>query len=192
MAPIVPTPTTEQRAQSGLTRVVVTGSESTGKTELARALASHYGTTWVPEFARDYAERMGGALTAADVAPIAAGHLALEDAAVKGAHGILFLDTDLVNTVVYAEHYYGAADPWITQAAQNRLADLYLLCDIDHPWVADGVRDAQPHRGKMHDAFERHLSRFGATFRIVSGHDPVERLRRAIAHVEEWRRTRQR
>ena len=37
-------------------RVVIIGAESTGKTTLARALAEHYKTPWVPEFGRFYTE----------------------------------------------------------------------------------------------------------------------------------------
>ena len=37
-------------------RLVVTGSECTGKTTLAARLAERYRTAWVPEFARAYAE----------------------------------------------------------------------------------------------------------------------------------------
>lgn len=39
--------------------VVVSGPESSGTTTLARALAKHYGTTWVPEFGRLYSEAVG-------------------------------------------------------------------------------------------------------------------------------------
>ena len=43
----------QQRASNCL-RIVLYGPESTGKTTLAKALAEHYQTTWVPEFARTY------------------------------------------------------------------------------------------------------------------------------------------
>ena len=36
----------------GLIKIVLFGPESTGKTVLAQALAAHYDTLWVPEFAR--------------------------------------------------------------------------------------------------------------------------------------------
>ena len=38
-------------------RVVVIGAESTGKTTLARSLAAHFDTEWVPEFGREHWER---------------------------------------------------------------------------------------------------------------------------------------
>ena len=41
-----------------LRRIRVVGAESTGKTTLARALAEHYDTAWVPEYAREYCERL--------------------------------------------------------------------------------------------------------------------------------------
>lgn len=188
MAPIVPPPAAGRRPGGGLTRIVVTGSESTGKTSLAEALASHYGVPWVPEFARDYALRIRQPLLADDVAPIAAGQAAREDEAMRHANGMLVLDTDLISTVVYAMHYYGAADPWIVKSARERLADLYLVCDIDLPWVADPVRDAQHHRSPIHRAFIRHLSAAGAVYRLVRGPDAAARLQSAIAHVEDWRR----
>ena len=40
-------------------RVVVTGSECTGKTTLATELAQHYGTAWVTEFVRQFVEAKG-------------------------------------------------------------------------------------------------------------------------------------
>jgi len=96
-------------------RIVVTGSESTGKTTLARTLALELRAPWVPEFARDYAAARGGVLSAADVEPIARGQVAREDAAMAalGDRGVLVLDTDLVSTTVYAEHYYGRCPAWI-------------------------------------------------------------------------------
>src|SRR5581483_9617149 len=38
-------------------RICLIGAESTGKTTLARALAEHYQTVWVPEYGREYSER---------------------------------------------------------------------------------------------------------------------------------------
>ena len=184
MASIIPESTDDGRADSGrLTRIVVTGSESTGKTRLAEQLAAHYGVPWVPEFARDYAEQKGGSLTSTDVTPIGSGQITREDAATRGLTGMIVLDTDLVSTVVYSEQYYGSVPAWIPIAAKERLADLYLVCDIDLPWVADTARDAQHQRRQMHDSFIQHLTRYGTTYQLVSG-TGAERLSRAIAYID--------
>jgi nicotinamide riboside kinase len=66
------------------TRVCLTvcliGPECTGKTTLAERLALRFHAPWVPEYAREYALRVGRLLTFDDVEPIARGQMALEDA----------------------------------------------------------------------------------------------------------------
>jgi nicotinamide riboside kinase len=94
-------------------RVVLTGSESTGKTTLATQLAQHYDADLVPEFVRSYAERKGGGIEFSDHGPIARGQMSLEDAHIAGATHLLVQDTDLISTVVYCKHYFGQCPPWI-------------------------------------------------------------------------------
>jgi NadR type nicotinamide-nucleotide adenylyltransferase len=169
-----------------LVRVCVTGPESTGKTALARRLAEWCGTEWVPEASRAYAERKGSPLLAGDVAPIAREHIALADlgagrARARGAP-LLILDTDLLSTVVYARHYYGAVPPWIERAERTRRADLYLLCDVDVPWLPDGVRDRPRDRETMFALFSRSLARRRATSVRIRGDWPIrwESARKAV------------
>lgn len=154
-------------------RICVTGPESTGKTTLARRLAEWAGTEWVPEASRIYAERKQGELLASDVVPIAREHIALAEAAAERARdrgaGMLVLDTDLVSTVIYGRHYYGAAPRWVERAERARRADLYLLCDVDVPWLPDGVRDRPANREEMLGLFRRALARRRATVVVVRG-----------------------
>ena len=82
---------------------------------------------------------------------------------------LAILDTDLLSTVVYARHYYGDCPAWVEHAAQTRLADLYLLCDIDVPWVPDPARDRPHARPELHRAFVAQLERYGARFTLVRG-----------------------
>ena len=168
------------------TVVAVTGSESTGKTTLAGDLARHFGTLWVPEYARVYADekaaRSGPPLDARDVEPIARGQIAAEDRGLAAAGGLLILDTDLVSTTIYARHYYDSRLPWIDAAASARRADLYLLCDIDVPWIADTVRDRPEARAHMHMLFVNALEALGARYTTIRG-PWGERFQRAIDAV---------
>lgn len=172
-------------------RVVVTGSECTGKTSLARFLARRYDAPWVPEFSRAYAEAKAGALTADDVEPIARGTLDAEARLTTPAGGLLILDTDLVSTVVYARHYYGACPGWIEREAAARRADLHLLCHVDVPWEDDEIRDRPHLREQLHALFHQQLVRLGAPIVHVFG-TFAERERRAAAAVDALRRDRAR
>ena len=154
-------------------RVVLTGSESTGKTTLARRLAEHFDAEWVPEFVRDYAAAKPTPLAFDDHGPIARGQMQREQeylarAEARGAR-LLVQDTDLLSTAVYCAHYYGACPAWIEEAARARLPDLYLLLDIDIPWQPDPQRDRGHMRPAMHTLFVEAVRRFGAPFVIIGG-----------------------
>ena len=159
----------ETVARARVVRVVLTGSESTGKSTLAAELASHYGVELVPEFVRTFAEQKGTAIDFGDHGPIARGQIALEDAAIARAARLVIQDTDLLSTVVYCRHYFGRCPAWIEDAAAARLPALYLLCATDVEWIADGVRDRGHMRDEMQQLFADAVRGSGARFRNVSG-----------------------
>lgn len=171
---------------AGVTRrVVVTGSESTGKTTLASALAAHYGTVWSPEYVREYVAARSAPVRAGDVEAIARGQMAVEDTLLGGRSGRLVIhDTDLLSTAVYSLHYFGSCPPWIGEEVRRRRADLYLLAGIDVPWQADAnQRDRGDHREEMHGLFREALAARG--FPAVELAGPHEaRLAAAIRAID--------
>jgi NadR type nicotinamide-nucleotide adenylyltransferase len=167
-------------------RVCLTGAESTGKSELATELARHFSAPLVPEYSRRYALARAVELTYSDVGPIARGQVEAEDHLGAKATDLLILDTDLVSTVVYSRHHFGACPEWVEALAKSRLADLYLLMDIDVPWVWDPVRDSRDTRHMLHDDFRSALEEYGATWTMISG-NWEERLRRAIDAIDAGR-----
>jgi nicotinamide riboside kinase len=74
-------------APLGSRRICLTGAECTGKTTLASILGERYGGIVIPEFAREYAERVARELTYADVEPIARGQMELDDEVFGGRAG---------------------------------------------------------------------------------------------------------
>lgn len=169
-------------------KVVLTGSESTGKTELAHRLAEHFHAPIAEEFVRDYAAQRGGRLSFGDHGPIAKGQMASEDAAIARARDLVFLDTDLVSTVVYCQHYFGRSPEWIEREARARSGDLYLLMSPDIPWIPDGVRDRGEQRAEMHSLFKQKLEALGLSYVEIGG-EREERLQRAVRAVEKLRPT---
>jgi NadR type nicotinamide-nucleotide adenylyltransferase len=165
-----------------LIRVVLTGSESTGKTALARQLADHYKVEPAPEFVREFARRKGAPIDFLDTEAIALGQIALEEKYASRATHLLVQDTDLLSTVVYCKHYYGKCIDWIEKAAHTRRPNLYLLLEIDVPWVADDVRDRETRREEMQQLFRTVVAESGSPWAVVQGSwdDRLRMAREAI------------
>jgi nicotinamide riboside kinase len=173
-----------------MTRVVLTGSESTGKTTLAAELARHYGVEVVPEFVRTFAEQKGAPIAFGDHGLIARGQMALEDEyiartmqLIPAPPALVLQDTDLLSTVVYCRHYFGGCPEWIEEAAHTRRPDLYLLCETDIPWIADGVRDRGHLRETMQALFEEAVNASGARSARLRG-DHQTRLSNAARIID--------
>jgi NadR type nicotinamide-nucleotide adenylyltransferase len=166
-----------------LPTVCLFGPESTGKTTLARDLAAVFGTIFVPEYGRYYCETFGNECDADDLRAIAVGQRALEDAALRKAKTILILDTDRVMTAVWADVLLGhrLAD----LDAVDRLADLYLLADVDVPFERDAIRYF-PDQGARQRFLERcrlELEKRQLPFVMLRG-DGRARLAQALAAIE--------
>jgi len=169
-----------------MTRVVIIGAESTGKTTLAIALADHYQTTWVPEFGRLYTEarRPRGELWRSDEFTfIATEQVRMEDALERSANRVLICDTDAFATAIWHERYLGQPSPDVLAVAAGRRYDLYILTDVDTPFVPDDIRDGESIRGWMHKRFQDELSRMGVPVLVLSGpHE--QRLAAAITRID--------
>lgn len=150
-------------------RVVVYGSESTGKTTLARRLAEHYQTVWVPEYAQAYLEQKGAPIEREDIPQIARGQISSEEALARKAHKLLICDSDLTTTTIYSEYYFSDCPAWIYEEAARRSYDLYLLNHIDVPWVSAPHRDIPHFREEMHRIFQARLQAKGVRYVDIRG-----------------------
>jgi NadR type nicotinamide-nucleotide adenylyltransferase len=168
-------------------RVVVLGAESTGTTTMAKALADHYRTAWVPEYGRTYSEgKMAGdsPWETAEFVHIAEAQNALEDHLAGHCDRILICDTDSFTTSVWHERYMGHASRDVERAGDDRRYDLYLLTAPDIPFVQDGYRDGEHLRDWMHRRFEEALRASGKRFFVLSG-DHQSRLQTASALCDQ-------
>ena len=159
--------------------VCLHGPESTGKTTLAAQLAEHFGTVAVPEYGRIYCEIFGNECDLEDLRAIRRGEELLIAAARRKAKKLLILDTDAVMTAVWADVLLGARPDDLDRIAHP--ADLYLLCDIDVPFVADGIRyfPDQATRAKMFAQTRAELERRKLDFVTITG-SRFTRLKTAV------------
>lgn len=168
-------------------RVVVLGAESTGTTTLARDLAKHYKTVWVPEYGRFFSEgKLFGDTNAAwrteEFVKIARAQCAMEDALAEASNGLLICDTDAFATGLWHERYMGTRSPRVEAVSTHRLYDLYILTGDEIPFVQDGTRDGEHIRHAMHQRFIQRLDEEGKKYIMVTG-TPEERLKQAIEAV---------
>lgn len=177
-----------QGKQDSILKIVLFGPESTGKSTLAQQLANYYKTVFVPEYSRVYAEMQllcNKPLTKYDVVEIAKGQLKLETELLPIANKILFCDTDLLETKVYSEMYYdGYCPPQLEDFAHQENCDLYLLTNIDLPWVADPIRDKPQQREEQFNIFEGALKKYNKPYVIIGGNEE-NRFHNAIRYVDE-------
>lgn len=152
-----------------LKRVCVFGPESTGKSTLAKALAAHYQTHYVPEYAQILLALQQGELTESDLGLIARGQLAAEAALARQANRRLFCDTDLLTTVLWSQELYGRVNPWIADAAGRQTYDLTLLCAPDVPWVDDIHRLRPETRENFFKRCVELLEAQGRAYTVLSG-----------------------
>lgn len=165
-----------------LKRVCVYGPESTGKTTLCEKLAACFKTEWVPEMARIYiGDRKPKAEDIPVVAELHAGEILKRE---KTADRLLIVDSDLITTRIYSSFYFGfvpTVPEWVEKA--NRY-DLYLLSDIDTPWVEDIQRDTGHMRERMMNWFRTELELRCLPYRTIRG-NWEERLQNAVRIIRE-------
>jgi len=153
-------------------RVVITGSECTGKSELVRALSAERLAPYSDEAARLFVTANGREIVEPDVAVIAAHQRALEDAAIEQGTALVLHDTDLFSTVVYARHYFGNDAIGVLASARERRAHLYLLCDTDLPWQNEPLqrsKSSPQERAALTGAFNALLKTEGCCVEVVRG-----------------------
>jgi NadR type nicotinamide-nucleotide adenylyltransferase len=160
-------------------KIAITGPESTGKSALCEALALHYKTNWVPEFARDYLKGKQPPYTESDLNTIADGQIESENKIAKKNGSVLFCDTEMTVMKIWSEHALGYCTPHIIDLYNKQHYDLYLLTDIDLNWEPDPLREHPHLREYFFDNYKKELTKTGRPFKIIRGIGD-ERLTNAV------------
>jgi HTH-type transcriptional regulator, transcriptional repressor of NAD biosynthesis genes len=168
-------------------KVVIVGPESTGKSVLTKKLARHYGTEYVEEYGREYTNIHGTTnLISDDFTNIAKGHFKNVNDKLLHGNKVLFVDTEAIVTRIFGEMYLEKDfDPLgVDNIVICQHYDLYLLLDVDVPWIDDGTRDFPQRRKEHFDTLKRELEARNISYVVITG-DYDERFQKAIKEVDK-------
>ncbi len=143
------------------------GPESTGKSMMAKKMAAHYQTEFVPEVAKEIIA--SNDFTLDDIIRIARAQNERVREKIKTANKLLFCDTDLITTQIYCRQYLKTAPPILYELEKEITYDQYFLFDIDVPWVSDGMRDLGKLRREMFEVFELELKNRRYQYHLICG-----------------------
>lgn len=174
-------------------KVLVVGTESTGKSTLVKNLASLYQTNCVEEVGRDVCEWAGGEefMIAEDFSEIMLRHKVKELDAIKESNKVLFVDTDVLTTKYYSEFLlceekekqknYALGDA----IAEINHFDLILFLEPGTPFVQDGTRneDIASEPEKYASMLKKQFDAKGLKYECIRG-DFSERLKKAKEIVD--------
>jgi len=169
-----------------VTRFILTGPESTGKSVLTKELAKHYSKFYIPEYAREYILTLNRIYSFDDILHIAKKQIEwMEDYSVKSSE-FLFVDTYLIITKVWFIKVFGEYPLWIDNEINKTKDDIYLLCRPDIPWIPDGVREnGGEKREVLFQDYMNELDNAGLRYAFIEG-EGNKRLENAIYIVDQF------
>ena len=160
------------------------GAESTGKTTLARQLATELKSPWISEYARFYVEQISSNYTYNDVVNIAKAQIWLWQESLSSNPPILIQDTDLIITKIWFDEVFHKIPDWIDEYIEKMLPTAYLFCETDLPWQPDPARENPgATREYLSERYKTEIRKLKAKMHIVTGKGP-SRLSNALDFIK--------
>jgi len=147
-------------------RIAITGPESSGKTTIAKDLASYFKTSFAPEYAREFLTKNQN-YTQTDLDLIAKGQLA-EIKKIE-SNEIVIADTEMLVMKIWSLVVFKTVSEFIETSFQTQKFDLYLLCSPDIPWEYDPLRVDKNNREMLFKLYQDELVAKNLPFVILTG-----------------------
>jgi NadR type nicotinamide-nucleotide adenylyltransferase len=166
-------------------KIAVVGPESTGKSTMSAYLADYYHTVWVPEFAREYCEKLTEPPTWQDEVNMFYGQLALESEYLPKANQLLICDTTFITVKIWSDYTFGRSPQEVLDELPKHPYQLYLLLDIDLPWEEDPLRDFPHLREHFMEIWHKELKELNANYIVISG-EGTDRYNMAVSAIDQF------
>lgn len=164
-------------------KIVLTGTESTGKTTLAEQLSTHFNCGLVTEAGRDLIEN-SQSFVFEDLHRVAAEH-ARRIAAAIVEHPVIIIDTDIHITLSYARFFFERDFPVDEHMYSLNRAHLYLYLNNDVPFFQDGTRLEEQERNLLDQSHRRVLKEHTIDWVEITGNWKV-RFEKAVLCIEHF------
>jgi nicotinamide riboside kinase len=157
-------------------RIVLTGPESAGKTQLAAQLAREFKTLWTPEIAREYLGEHGPDYGPGDVVRMAKLQAERAEELAASCPEVVVEDTDVLTHRIWFREKYGQPHPELE--AMPLKGDIYLLCAPDLAWTADPLREhpKESDRQRHFELYQFELESNKKTYSVVSGQGSARKM----------------
>ena len=164
-------------------KIAILGAESTGKSQLAQALAQHFSqqgwvTHRVDEYLREWCDQHQRTPQQHEQVLMAQTQMARVQEA--PAQAIVIADTTPIMTAVYSQLLFEDHSLNDMALSHQQLFDVTFITGLDLPWVADGLQRDGPHvRAPVDAAIRSLLSKGNIAYQVVYGQGE-ERLTNAL------------
>lgn len=164
-------------------KVVILGTESTGKTTLAENLSTHFGCSLVLEAGREIIAN-SNSFSFDDLLLVAKVHANRIEQAILGNSPLVIIDTDIHTTKSYSRFTFEKELEIGKDIYNSNKANLYLYLTNDAEYLQDGTRLSEAERNKLDHSHRQVLIDHNIEIIEISG-NWNERFEKAIGQINQ-------
>ncbi len=164
-------------------KVVVLGTESTGKTTLALQLSTHFACSLVSEAGRDLIENSND-FSIHDLYLVASEHAKRIEKSMISNSPLIIIDTDIHITKSYGQFMFKKEIEISEEVYKSNQANLYLYLNHDVAYFQDGTRLSESDRNLLDHSHRHVLQTHQIQFVEIKG-SWDERFKQAVEQVNK-------
>ena len=166
-----------------LLKVVILGTESTGKTTLTENLAKYFNCSFVSEAGRDIIAN-SNSFTFNDLYLVASEHATRIDKSILADSPLVIIDTDIHTTKSYSLFTFEKELEISTDIYNSNRANIYLYLNNDVEYLQDGTRLSEADRNLLDLSHRQVLTNHNIEIIEVKG-DWDERFEKAVEQINK-------